>query len=89
MLALGPGRERFYPALLPHLCFNRYDVAEGVASYSLATWCQVMGEAGRTWVARCLPQVVGPTSVHQAIPAQHAKWLLIRAAPRACIGEGH
>ena len=35
MEALGPGAERYYPALLPHLCFNRYDVAEGVRSYSL------------------------------------------------------
>ena len=82
MLALGPeDRERFYPALLPHLCFNRYDVAEGVASYSLATWRQVMGEHGRTWVARCLPQVIRPAWGHHKYPPQHAEWLLIRAEP--------
>lgn len=57
MLALGTGKEAYLPGLLPHLCFNRYDVAEGVSAYSQATWRQVMGNEGRTWVARCLPQV--------------------------------
>ena len=75
MLALGPDRERFYPALLPHLCFNRYDVAEGVASYSLATWRQVMGEAGRTWVARCLLQVNAPPQIIRRI---------VYSMPRGC-----
>ena len=57
MLAAGEKeRERFYPDLLPHLCFNRYDVAEGVASYSRDTWRLVVGDSGKTWVARCLPQ---------------------------------
>ena len=67
MLALGQDRERFYPALLPHLCFNRYDVAEGVSSYSLDTWRQVMGKDGRTWVARCLPQVIIPAQASRRI----------------------
>lgn len=57
MLALGADKERYYAQLLPSLCFNRYDVAEGVSVYSQATWRQVMGEEGRTSVARYLPQV--------------------------------
>lgn len=61
MLALEPAdREPYYPQLLPHLCFNRYDVAEGVSAYSQATWRLVMGDEGRMWVARCLPQVTHP-----------------------------
>ena len=63
MLALRPAdREPHYPQLLPHLCFNRYDVAEGVSAYSQATWRLVMGDEGRMWVARCLPQVTHPRS---------------------------
>ena len=57
MLSLGYARTAFYPALLPHLCFNRHDVAEGVASYSQDTWRLVMGSEGRAWVAKCMPQV--------------------------------
>ncbi len=57
MLSLGDARTAFYPDLLPHLCFNRHDVAEGVASYSRDTWRLVMGSEGRDWVARCMPQV--------------------------------
>ena len=57
MLALGADKDRYFAQLLPSLCFNRYDVAEGVSVYSQATWRQVMGDEGRTWVARCLPQV--------------------------------
>ena len=57
MLALGADKDRYFAQLLPSLCFNRYDVAEGVSVYSQATWRQVMGNEGRSWVARCLPQV--------------------------------
>ena len=56
MLAAGNGAERFYPTLLPALAFNRYDVAEGVASYSRDTWRLVMADRGRAAVAACLPQ---------------------------------
>ncbi len=58
MQALGPARELQYPALLPHLCFNRYDIAEGVRSYSNETWQLVMGSEGLDWVARCIKQVI-------------------------------
>lgn len=57
MLALGDRRSEFYPRLLPHLCFNRHDVAEGVRSYSQDTWRLVMGSEGPSWVAKCMPQV--------------------------------
>lgn len=62
MLAAGDGRADFYPALLPPLCFNRHDVAEGVRGYSLETWRLVLGGEGPAWVARCLPQARRPHS---------------------------
>lgn len=58
MLGLGDARSGFYPELLPHLCFNRYDMAEGVAAYSQDTWRLVLGNDGRAWVAKCMPQVL-------------------------------
>eukprot|EP00884_Botryococcus_braunii_P015994 jgi/Botrbrau1/3078/Bobra.0070s0065.1 len=58
MEALGPSKEQYYPVLLPHLCFNRYDIAEGVRSYSNQTWQLIMGNAGREWVARYIIEVV-------------------------------
>lgn len=57
MQALGPSREQYYPLLLPHLCFNRYDIAEGVCSYSNQTWQLIMGGQGRDRVARYIAQV--------------------------------
>ncbi|KAK9823094.1 hypothetical protein WJX72_000228 [[Myrmecia] bisecta] len=51
-------REEYFPIILPHMCLNRYDVAEGVRSYSQDTWRLIMGQEGRHWVARCAPQVV-------------------------------
>ncbi len=62
MLAAGDGRAEFYPALLPPLCFNRHDVAEGVRGYSLETWRLVLAGEGPAWVARCLPQARPPRS---------------------------
>ena len=57
LLAAGDSAPQYYTHILPHLCFNRHDVAEGVRSYSLDTWRLVMGDRGRFWVARCMPQV--------------------------------
>ena len=59
LLAAKEAAPAFYPTVLPHLCFNRHDVAEGVRSYSLETWRLVMGEQGRYWVAQCIAQVSG------------------------------
>ena len=50
-------REAYFPQILPHLCFNRYDVAEGVRSYSLDTWKLIMKDSGPLWVAKCIDQV--------------------------------
>ena len=63
MLAAGEARAEHYPVLLPALCFNRHDVAEGVCSYSADTWRLVLGLEGPAWVARCLPQA-RPGSFH-------------------------
>ncbi len=54
--------EDYFPAILPHMCINRYDVAEGVRSFSQETWRRVMGSEGRKWVATCAPQVGGFTN---------------------------
>ncbi|KAK9841641.1 hypothetical protein WJX74_009256 [Apatococcus lobatus] len=51
-------REDFYPLLLPHMCLNRYDVAEGVRTYSQATWVAILGQNGRSWIGQCFPQVL-------------------------------
>lgn len=60
MLAAGDARAAYFPALLPPLCFNRHDVAEGVRAYSAETWRLVLGTEGPAWVARCLPHVRAP-----------------------------
>ena len=57
LLAAGRHAPDYFPAILPHLCFNRHDVAEGVRSYSLETWKAVLHTEGPTQVARCMPQV--------------------------------
>jgi hypothetical protein len=72
MLALGEERAAYYPALLPHLCFNRYDVAEGVCAYSQETWRLVLGDGGRAWVARCMPQVGARGHNAAAVPLMPA-----------------
>ena len=57
-------QEAYFSSILPHLCFNRYDVAEGVRSYSLDTWKLVMKDTGPRQVAqhaqqvwRCSPEI--------------------------------
>ena len=57
LLAAGRHAADYFPAILPHLCFNRHDVAEGVRSYSLETWKAVLHTEGPYQVARCMPQV--------------------------------
>ena len=80
MLALGADKERYFTQLLPSLCFNRYDVAEGVSMYSQATWRQVMGDEGRTWVARCLPQVFSLSCAFNSKTCSHAGLFSMTAA---------
>ena len=55
--AAGDQAASYYPLILPHLCFNRHDVAEGVRNFSLDTWRLVMGDSGRSHLAQCMPQV--------------------------------
>ena len=66
MLAAGDARAVYFPALLPPLCFNRHDVAEGVRAYSAETWRLLLGTEGPAWVARCLPQVRAPPVSYKA-----------------------
>lgn len=58
----------YYPLILPHLCFNRYDVAEGVRSYSLETWKLILKSHGPQQVARHInevPEALNPKySIH-------------------------
>jgi ferredoxin len=79
---LGADKDAVLPFLVPHMCLNRYYVAEGVRLYSQETWRRVMGDDGRTWVARCAPQVVS-YYVEQAKADNHA----VREAACACIAE--
>ena len=57
MLGCEDSREEYYALLLPHMCLNRYDVAEGVRTYSQATWIAILGQNGRVWIGKCFPQV--------------------------------
>ena len=38
-------KKRFYPALLPCICLNRYYVAEGVKLYNQQTWKTIVERA--------------------------------------------
>ncbi len=50
--------SRFYPALLPAMCLNRYYVAEGVRLYAQESWRRAVGERGRGLVAAHIDDVV-------------------------------
>lgn len=82
LLASVDFRDEVLPFILPHMCLNRYYVAEGVRTFSQATWAMVMGEDGRTWVARCAPSVVS-YYIEQSKANNHA----VREAACACIAE--
>lgn len=56
--ATEPFRNQVLPALLPAMFFNRHTTAEGLRSYSQATWELAMETSGRAWVARCINEVV-------------------------------
>jgi hypothetical protein len=82
LLAAKPYHEIVLPMVLPHICLNRYYVAEGVRLYSQETWQLVMGDQGRFWVAKCAPIVVS-YYVEQSKANNHA----VREAACACIAE--
>ena len=39
--------ERYFPQLLPRICFNRYHYAEGLKRYSLESWQLILKQEGR------------------------------------------
>lgn len=58
MLQAADGfQSEYLPLILPHLCFNRYDVAEGVRFYSLETWKLVLKSDGPSQVAGHIAEV--------------------------------
>ncbi|KAG7667191.1 hypothetical protein NADE_003012 [Nannochloris sp. 'desiccata'] len=82
LLAAKPYHEIVLPMVLPHICLNRYYVAEGVRLYSQETWQLIMGDQGRLWVAKCAPTVVS-YYVEQSKANNHA----VREAACASIAE--
>lgn len=50
--------EVYYDILLPRMCINRYFVADGVRSYSQATWAMLFGQRGKDLVAQFCPSFV-------------------------------
>ena len=57
MVALGPQAQRWDAQMLPRLCYNRHDAAEGVRRHAQQTWQMVVGMQGPHRLATCLPQV--------------------------------
>ncbi|CAL8074017.1 unnamed protein product [Calicophoron daubneyi] len=47
-----------YPILLPAMCLNRYDVAEGVRLYSQETWCHATKMEGKKLLGLYLEPVI-------------------------------
>lgn len=75
-------QEKYFPALLPPMCLNRYYVAAGVRTYSQETWRDVFAENGANHVAQHIDSVVF-YYVLQAKADNHA----VREAACHCISE--
>ena len=75
-------KDDIIPLIIPHLCLNRYYIAEGVRIYSQETWRIAVGDSGRQWVARCIQNIVS-YYVEQSKANNHA----VREASCACIAE--
>ena len=82
VLATPHYKDEILPLLVPHMCLNRYYVAEGVRTYSQETWRLAVGDEGKDWVARCIQNVVS-YYVEQSGANNHA----VREAACACIAE--
>lgn len=67
MLAAEGFQEEYFPVILPHLCFNRYDVAEGVRYYSLETWKLVLKDQGPRQVANHISQARNVTAASRVV----------------------
>jgi len=74
--------EKYYPALLPPMCLNRYYVAAGVRIYSQETWVQLMSHDGPQKVAEHIECIVQYYRM-QAEADNHA----VREAACHCISE--
>ena len=70
LIAAGDDKERYFPSLLPHLCFNRYDAAEGVRFYSLETWKLIMQTSGPQMVAKYINEVRVTSVPHPSFSSQ-------------------
>ncbi|KAK7507023.1 hypothetical protein BaRGS_00001874 [Batillaria attramentaria] len=75
-------RQKFYPALIPQMCLNRYYVAEGVRIYSQETWRLVTQGNGKQYVEKYIQQVVD-----YYIQATDSDNHAVREAACACIAE--
>ena len=71
LLAAEGYKQEYYPLILPHLCFNRYDVAEGVRYYSLDTWKLVLKMSGPAEVAKHIHEVTNCCKVRLTAPFQY------------------
>ena len=58
-LSCAADRDRYYDALLPPMCLNRYFEAEGVRYYSQDTWKLCVQEGGPAVIAQHIGAVVG------------------------------
>lgn len=82
VMAMKNYHDEVLPFIIPHMCLNRYYVAEGVRLYSQETWKIAVGDSGRDWVAKCINNVVS-YYVEQSGANNHA----VREAACACIAE--
>uniref|UniRef100_A0A0G4H9R9 TOG domain-containing protein n=1 Tax=Chromera velia CCMP2878 TaxID=1169474 RepID=A0A0G4H9R9_9ALVE len=83
MRKAGTTKQKYFDILLPPMCLNRRYVAEGVRSYSLETWRQVVpASGGAQLLLECLEATVD-FMVGACDAPNHA----VREAACLCIGE--
>ncbi|XP_054710418.1 uncharacterized protein LOC129220102 [Uloborus diversus] len=75
-------KEVFFPQLLPHMCLNRYYIADGVRIYSQESWRMLVKENGRFLVKKYISYFV-KHYISQTQADNHA----VREAACACIAE--
>jgi len=75
-------RAKFYPALIPRMCLNRYYMAEGVRNYNQDSWRQITKGEGKTLVETYIEDVVA-YYVQSTDSDNHA----VREAACACVAE--
>lgn len=75
-------RHRFFHELMPKFCLNRYNMADGVSSYTRETWQLIIQDRGKETVTEWLPQLI-PFYIMQTRVANSEA----RVAAAKCIGE--